>query len=43
MKTNGYSLIRENANAMFNTAMLFELSVLKAQAEPFVGTGAGKC
>ena len=27
---------QENANAMFNTAMLFELSVLKAQAEPLL-------
>ena len=27
---------QENANAMFNTAMLFELAVIKAQAEPLL-------
>ena len=29
-------LFQENADAMFNTAMLFELAVLKTQAEPLL-------
>ena len=31
---------QENADVMFNTAMLFELAVIKQQAEPLLGPGS---
>ena len=34
---------QENADAMFNTAMLYELSVIKMQAEPLLQQGPENC
>ena len=34
---------QENADVMFNTAMLFELAVIKQQAEPLLDPGAENC